>query len=120
MKATHSELNTFSYSIAHDLRAPLRTMSGFAQTLLKNHAQSLDAVAREYLERTRIWVEDNGIGIAPEHYERIFKIFERLDARDSRPGTGIGLAIARKAVERMGGESALSRFTVTAAGSGSS
>ncbi len=70
----------------------------------------------------RIWVEDNGVGIAPKDQERIFKLFERVrsDRSDSNDqGIGIGLAIVRLAVERLGGrtgvESALdqgSRFWV--------
>jgi PAS domain S-box-containing protein len=51
----------------------------------------------------RLWIEDNGIGIAPSDQERIFQLFERGQTKDEYAGTGIGLAIVRKGVERMGG-----------------
>lgn len=204
-----AELEGFAYTIAHDLRAPLRAMSSFSQILMEDYAPRLDTTAQDYAARivaaaqrmdaligdllaysrlsqealprepiqlegvfreilesisgeirdrkaeirfdgpfpavaanrtalvqvfsnlfsnglkfvaagveprlrvfsesrgtvARIWVEDNGIGIAPEHHERIFRVFERLNRSEAYPGTGIGLAIVRKAMARMGGAS---------------
>jgi len=201
------ELEAFSYSIAHDMRAPLRAMQGFSHILRDEHASQLDAEGLDYLRRisnsarrldqliqdvlsytkvlrattpmqpldldrlardmiatypdwqppkadvliegtlpavagneafltqcfsnlvgnavkfqpagkqprvrirsepredgeVRVWVEDNGIGIAPENHRRIFGLFEQVNAPSEYEGTGVGLTIVRKAVERMGG-----------------
>jgi signal transduction histidine kinase len=53
--------------------------------------------------KVRVWVEDNGIGIDPVHHTRIFQMFGRVHHDHSYEGTGMGLTIVKKAVERMGG-----------------
>ena len=54
--------------------------------------------------RLRLWFQDNGIGIPPSAQHRIFGMFERIHAPQAFPGTGIGLAIVKRAVERMNGQ----------------
>jgi signal transduction histidine kinase len=53
--------------------------------------------------QVRLWVEDNGIGIDPNYHRKIFSIFERVGDLQKYEGTGIGLAIVNRAVQRMGG-----------------
>lgn len=201
-----AELETLSYSMAHDMRGPLRAMEGMAAALLEDYADRLDPEGKDFLQRiqaaairqdqfvrdvltysqvarrqiqlcsvdldrlarsvieqypsletnanrieivpplgcvlghqlslaqcvsnlldnalkfvgpgvvpkvrirteqrsgfVRLWVEDNGIGIAAENQDRVFRLFERLHTQDEFEGTGIGLAVVKKAVDRMGG-----------------
>jgi signal transduction histidine kinase len=55
-------------------------------------------------DSVRVWFKDNGIGIAPENHNRIFRLFERIHPTSEYEGTGIGLTIVRKAAHRMGAE----------------
>ncbi len=87
----------------------LQNLIGNAIKFRSSEPPRVHISAREVVEgaaTSKVWefaVRDNGLGIAPEYFEKIFMIFQRLHSREAYPGTGIGLAICKKIVERHGG-----------------
>ena len=208
LKSKNKELETFTYTVSHDLKAPLRGISGYATLLMEDHAEELNEEGKRYLgnlvsstermslliedllaysrverreikkttvnlnemiekiiaeyqtdvnsrnlqfkleirydelftdhealsqalrniidnavkftrgretpqifiscgkleDHCLISVEDNGIGFDMKYYDKIFEIFQRLHLSEEYPGTGVGLAVVRKAIERLGGK----------------
>ena len=81
-------------------------MQNLVENALKYRGETPPTVRVEASRDGGAWtvtVEDNGIGISPEHHARIFEIFRRLHSQTAYPGTGIGLAVCRRIVERHGG-----------------
>lgn len=81
-----------------------QNLIGNAIKFRENHQEPYIYVSAE--EKPDEWlflVRDNGIGIDPQYYERIFQIFQRLHGHKDYPGSGIGLAVCRRIVERHGG-----------------
>jgi PAS domain S-box-containing protein len=109
LEESHASLN-----IADDLpvlRASEQELARLMQNLIDNAIKyrapdktpEITISAKREGDMWVISVADNGIGIAPEHFNRIFGIFQRLHTRDKYEGTGIGLAICKKIVEHWGG-----------------
>src|ERR1017187_2629487 len=69
----------------------------------RRHKRSGVASPTQKGARARTWVEDNGIGIPKERQQQIFDMLKRLHHDDKHPGTGMGLAMVRTAMQRMGG-----------------
>jgi PAS domain S-box-containing protein len=102
-KITNDELPT----IPVDASQIVQLFQNLLSNSIKFRANNTPFVHVSFTERSDEWVfsvKDNGIGIAPAYYERIFVIFRRLQTKGEYPGTGIGLAICKKIVERHGGK----------------
>jgi light-regulated signal transduction histidine kinase (bacteriophytochrome) len=81
----------------------LQNLIGNALKFRSASVPRVNIFSTEKADDWEIVVQDNGIGIEPQYYERIFMVFQRLHNKAEYPGTGIGLAICKKVVERHGG-----------------
>ena len=92
--------------VSGDRSQLLHVFQNLIGNAIKFHGDELPEIRITVERRDREWVisvSDNGIGIDPSHADRVFLIFQRLHKRDAYPGTGMGLAICKKIVERHGG-----------------
>jgi light-regulated signal transduction histidine kinase (bacteriophytochrome) len=99
---THGALPT----VAADPTQLLQVFQNFIGNAIKYRGERPPEVHIDVEHRAGEWqftMRDNGIGIDPQYFERIFGIFQRLHTRKEYPGTGIGLAICKKIIERHGG-----------------
>jgi light-regulated signal transduction histidine kinase (bacteriophytochrome) len=80
-----------------------QNLMGYALKFRGASTPTFHVGVEEHAQSYEISVRDNGIGIEPQYFERIFMVFQRLHNKADYPGTGIGLAICKKVVERHGG-----------------
>jgi PAS domain S-box-containing protein len=99
---SHEPLPTVMADAAQ-LGRVFQNLIGNALKFCREGALRVEIGAEPGEQEWRFWVRDNGIGIPAKDFDRIFMMFERLHDRSEYPGTGIGLAICQKIVERHGG-----------------
>lgn len=108
-------LQTNHATVTHDplpmVMASPSQMTQVLQNLIGNaikyHGDAPPTVHVSALQKSGVWqfsIKDNGIGIDPQYADRVFIIFQRLHTKKEYPGTGIGLAICKKMIERHGGQ----------------
>jgi PAS domain S-box-containing protein len=107
IKATHAKVTTDPLPTipvnASQVTRLFQNLIGNAIKFRGERPPEIHIGARQEQAQWRFEVRDNGIGIDPQHSQRIFQIFQRLHTRKEYPGTGIGLAVCKKIVERHGG-----------------
>jgi PAS domain S-box-containing protein len=99
---THDSLPTVTFNPV-ELTQVFQNLIGNALTFRGERKPEIHVGAQRQPGGWLLTVRDNGIGIDPQFSDRIFLIFQRLHTREQYPGTGIGLAICKKIVERHGG-----------------
>jgi chemotaxis family two-component system sensor kinase Cph1 len=99
---THDDMPRVTADVSQ-LTQLFQNLVGNALKFHSGEALKIHIGVRRHGDEWVIAVRDNGIGIAPEFFDRIFVIFQRLHGKQEYPGTGIGLAVCKKIVERHGG-----------------
>jgi signal transduction histidine kinase len=102
-RVTHDDLPTLVVEPTHLVQLFQNLIGNAIKFRRPGVAPAVHVGACREGEQWRFSVRDNGIGIAPEHLDRVFLIFQRLHTREKYAGTGIGLAICKKIVEQYGG-----------------
>ena len=98
-------MESFTLPLDRDgMAVVLRNLIGNALKFSRDSASPrIEIGARHETGRRILWVRDNGVGFDLKYHDRIFGIFQRLHRAEEFPGTGVGLALVAKAVQRMGG-----------------
>jgi light-regulated signal transduction histidine kinase (bacteriophytochrome) len=100
---TRGDLPVISWRSSHAIQVFQNLIGNAVKYRRPESRPQIDVAAERHAKSWQFSVSDNGIGVDPRHHERIFGIFRRLHPAHEYEGTGIGLAICQKVVERNGG-----------------
>lgn len=105
----HAEISIDHLPIVHTYKTPLRQVfqnliGNSLKYYMNDRVPKISISCKETKTHFQFSVQDNGIGIASQYFDKIFIIFKRLHNKDEYSGTGMGLAIAKKIVENLGGK----------------